>query len=104
MVTVTALDADIIHKMVRRARGFASLDYCVRVAKENGFWERIEPDAKHRDRTLRGLNGKVYWTNGRYHTVPVEGGYWTVEANNKRVFVPVRDLCLKHGYWLATGA
>lgn len=101
MVTVTARYADIVHKATRKARSFESLDFCATVAKKNGFWERIKPDHEHRDRTLRGLNGKVMWTNG-LHTVPVEGGYWTVEANNKTTYVLARNLCLMHGYILAS--
>ncbi len=93
MIKVTAQDAGTIHKVAGKARGFASLDYCVKVAKENGFWERIEPTVIDRDRTLRGLNGLVYWTNGKGPNIPVEGGYWTVEANNKRVFVKATNLC-----------
>jgi hypothetical protein len=97
---VTKRDAPLFRERCKVATTFTVLNRYANLAKAHEFYEQIADVVEERDRDLRGLNGLVYWTNGA-HTVPVEGGYWTCNANNKRVFVKATDLCEMHGYELA---
>lgn len=102
---VTARDIPLIRGQMCKATSFEKLDRWAILAQRNGLWDQVSDAHQERDETLRGLNGLVHWSNGPYHTIPVEGGYWTTaDMYGKPVHVKARNLCYMHRYELVVDA